>query len=55
MVISVRVQVVEGWLEGQKLNLSTGDGQYYSFKGIPYATPPLNHLRFQVSKEKYSN
>lgn len=44
------VQVSQGWLQGEVSNLVTGDGQYYSFKGIPYAAPPLGDLRFKVGK-----
>nr|WGO51725.1 putative antennal esterase CXE27 [Ectropis grisescens] len=42
-----KVKVNQGWLEGELLNLVTGDGKYYSFKGIPYAAPPLGKLRFK--------
>lgn len=44
----VKVQVKQGLLEGQQLDLVTGDGYYYSFKGIPYAEPPVGPLRFKV-------
>ncbi|CAG4931005.1 unnamed protein product [Colias eurytheme] len=43
----VIVQVKQGRLEGEKLNNVTEDGFYYSFKGIPYAAPPLGKLRFK--------
>ncbi|KAJ0183513.1 hypothetical protein K1T71_001489 [Dendrolimus kikuchii] len=43
----VQVEVAEGWLEGEKLEVVTGDAYYYSFKGIPYAEPPLGKLRFK--------
>ena len=39
----------QGWLEGQELDLVTGEGQYNSFKGIPYAQPPIGPLRFKVN------
>ncbi|XP_075974998.1 juvenile hormone esterase-like [Anticarsia gemmatalis] len=44
----VEVKVQQGWLRGEKLDTVTGDGQYYSFKGIPYAQPPLGKLRFRA-------
>ncbi|XP_072933030.1 uncharacterized protein [Epargyreus clarus] len=43
-----KVKVEQGWLEGEHLDVITGDFQYYSFKGIPYATPPLGKLRFKA-------
>ncbi|XP_075975304.1 juvenile hormone esterase-like isoform X2 [Anticarsia gemmatalis] len=42
----VLVQVEQGWLSGEKVSLVTGDGTYNSFKGIPYAQPPVGKLRF---------
>nr|WGO51707.1 putative antennal esterase CXE3 [Ectropis grisescens] len=44
----VKVKVAQGWLEGEKLDLVQGGGQYFSFKGIPYAAPPLGKLRFKA-------
>ncbi|CAH1640554.1 unnamed protein product [Spodoptera littoralis] len=43
----VQVQVNEGWLEGEVVQNEYG-GSYYSFKGIPYAQPPLGELRFKA-------
>lgn len=45
----VKVKISDGILEGEKVNNQYG-GTYYSFKGIPYAKPPLGDLRFQVNK-----
>ncbi|KAJ2951272.1 hypothetical protein O0L34_g5673 [Tuta absoluta] len=47
-VASVRVEVEQGWLEGKRVELVTKDGFYNSFKGIPYAAPPLGKLRFKA-------
>ncbi|KAI5643916.1 carboxylesterase family domain-containing protein [Phthorimaea operculella] len=47
-VRSTKVEVEQGWLEGSRLELVTKDGFYYSFKGIPYAAPPLGKLRFKA-------
>lgn len=44
-----RIKVEQGWLEGEQLELVTEDGKYFSFKGIPYAAPPVGKLRFKVS------
>lgn len=43
-----QVTVTQGILEGEILEGSLG-GSYYSFKGIPYAEPPVGNLRFKVS------
>ncbi|XP_059057237.1 juvenile hormone esterase-like isoform X1 [Achroia grisella] len=50
----VKVKVQQGWLEGEHLESSTGEGKYYSFKGIPYATPPLGKLRFKAPQPPLS-
>lgn len=44
----VQVKISEGLIEGEVLEGSLG-GSYYSFKGIPYAEPPIGDLRFKVS------
>lgn len=46
----VKVKVTQGWLEGEVLETVTGDRKYYSFKGIPYAEPPLGKLRFKAPR-----
>jgi Carboxylesterase type B len=45
---SVVVRVTQGDLRGRKIITKSGL-QYYSFQGIPYATPPVGNLRFKVS------
>uniref|UniRef100_A0A2A4K8L1 Carboxylesterase type B domain-containing protein n=1 Tax=Heliothis virescens TaxID=7102 RepID=A0A2A4K8L1_HELVI len=45
--LAVRVRVSDGLLEGERVFNEYGGGQYYSFKGIPYAQPPLGNLRFK--------
>lgn len=49
----VHVTVSEGILEGEVLESSVG-GNYYSFKGIPYAEPPLGDLRFRAPQKPKS-
>ncbi|XP_059057542.1 juvenile hormone esterase-like [Achroia grisella] len=43
----VQVKVNDGVLEGALVNNEYG-GNYYSFKGIPYAEPPVGNLRFKA-------
>ncbi|CAB3246733.1 unnamed protein product [Arctia plantaginis] len=43
----VRVNVSEGLLEGEVVQNEYG-GTFYSFKGIPYAQPPVGNLRFKA-------
>lgn len=45
----VQVKISDGILEGEQITHEIG-GTYYSFKGIPYAAPPVGDLRFKVSK-----
>lgn len=42
-----RVNVNEGLLEGELIENEYG-GSFYSFKGIPYAQPPVGDLRFKA-------
>jgi carboxylesterase type B len=46
---TVSVGVAQGELQGRKTVAASGT-TYYSFKGIPYAKPPLGSLRFRVSR-----
>ncbi|XP_026319308.1 carboxylesterase 1F-like [Hyposmocoma kahamanoa] len=43
----VQVEVTEGILEGETINNPFG-GTYHSFKGIPFAEPPVGDLRFKA-------
>ncbi|XP_038219764.1 esterase FE4-like [Zerene cesonia] len=47
----VRIKVNEGVLEGSKVDNVYGK-PYFSFKGIPYAEPPVGDLRFKAPKPK---
>ncbi|XP_067001134.2 juvenile hormone esterase isoform X2 [Anabrus simplex] len=45
----VTVHISEGTVRGAKARSKSG-GTYYSFKGIPYAKPPLGPLRFKMAE-----
>jgi carboxylesterase type B len=45
----VQVRFNDGVVEGEVLQSEFGD-DYNSFKGIPYAEPPIGELRFKVYK-----
>lgn len=44
----VVVDTVNGKVRGS-IDLSISGDEYFSFKGIPYAKPPVGELRFEVS------
>ncbi|XP_035450696.2 juvenile hormone esterase-like [Spodoptera frugiperda] len=43
----VHVKVEQGELKGKRESRITDNGEYLSFKGIPYAAPPIGELRFK--------
>lgn len=43
------MDVAQGRLRGEILETVTGETTYCSFKGIPYAKPPVGPLRFKVT------
>ncbi|XP_049872479.1 juvenile hormone esterase-like [Pectinophora gossypiella] len=45
---SVIVKIEQGWLLGEELVTNGAGSKYFSFKGIPYAKPPLGTLRFKA-------
>ncbi|KAL4709679.1 hypothetical protein ACJJTC_007410 [Scirpophaga incertulas] len=45
----VQVIIPDGILEGELVDNDYGE-QFYSFKGIPYAKPPLGDLRFKAPR-----
>ncbi|CAH0775848.1 unnamed protein product [Bemisia tabaci] len=51
------VEVTEGKLKGERLKNILTSEEYYSFKGIPFAKPPVGPLRFKDPEppEKYND
>lgn len=43
----VTVNITQGTLVG-KVEVSSRQQNYYAFRGIPYAKPPVGKLRFKV-------
>lgn len=43
------VEIKQGKLRGRRFESIWNKTTYYGFLGIPYAKPPVNNLRFQVS------
>lgn len=43
------VQTEYGAIRGKLMSTIYDAKPYYSYRGIPYAKPPLNELRFKVS------
>ena len=42
------IQTLSGPVQGQYLTTARRGNAYSSFKGIPYAEPPVGYLRFKV-------
>ena len=42
------VQTKNGKVQGKKLVTILEQNEYYAFKGIPFAQPPIGNLRFKV-------
>lgn len=42
------VQTNKGWIKGRYQTTILGNKTYIAFKGVPYAIPPIGHLRFKV-------
>lgn len=43
------IETSNGAIRGQRFTTLFHNKTYYSFKGIPYAKPPVGELRFKVS------
>ncbi|KAL4709685.1 hypothetical protein ACJJTC_007416 [Scirpophaga incertulas] len=44
-----QIRISDGVLEGELVDNEFG-GKFYSFKGIPYAVPPIGNLRFKAPR-----
>lgn len=43
------IETTSGLVRGKSFSTLFQSKQYYAFKGIPYAEPPINSLRFKVN------
>lgn len=41
-----------GYVRGKRMVTLFDNGQYFAYKGIPYAKPPIDELRFMVIFQK---
>nr|BAD91555.1 carboxylesterase [Athalia rosae] len=48
----VEVQIDKGILKGFKTTTGRSNADYYAFKGIPYAKPPVGERRFKAPQEE---
>lgn len=46
------VETENGAVRGKVLTTLIENKEYYAFKGIPYAKPPIGDLRFKVMKSQ---
>lgn len=51
---TVIVQIDSGRIRGFKETTMFNKNPFYAFRGIPFAQPPINELRFKVIKKKTS-
>lgn len=42
------IETTSGLIRGKSFSTLFQLNRYYAFKGIPYAEPPINNLRFKV-------
>ena len=42
------IQTENGKVRGTKMLTAMEEIEYYAFKGIPFAQPPIGNLRFKV-------
>jgi hypothetical protein len=49
---NLTVKIEDGFIMGSVMKTRLGN-DFYAFRGIPYAEPPLGDLRFQVSNWFY--
>lgn len=52
--IVVEVDIESGRIRGKQNLTLYNEMAYYSFRGIPYAQPPINEQRFRVSITPFS-
>ena len=46
---NIVIKTNDGLVKGEKLTSLFAKNNYYAFRGIPYAEPPVGELRFLVN------